>query len=295
MFYDVQITNSQNFGITIGIVVLVLGAVMIYTRKNFITSLVSMVTLLAILPTIIFCWGKWLLIVPIMVICVLMFFLCGASENTKTVVGTIYVFIYIMSTIAYLLYGSLIEGQTRDTKSENYVSENGTYRCYIVDTVDSSTGSTKIYVEPNTYDIHYNGIAFIAEDYERIVYNVRERKDVNIDWREDDLYVDDQLRFRASDAVENDWFPFLDYKTRINNAKETVSDVYKKVASKLFKKDYDDEDEDDGESEDTSSYEETVTTVAETESSEAESESSEDDSSEENQTDENVDDNVDGF
>jgi hypothetical protein len=273
MFYDVQITNTKTFGITIAVVVLVLGAVMVYTRKNLITSIVSMVTIILMLPTIIFCWGNWLLIVPMMALSVLMFFLCGAGENTKTVVGTIYVFIYIMSAIAYLLYTNLIVTQTLDEQSENYVSETGTYRCYIVDTKDSSTGSTKIYVEPNTYDIYYNGIAFIAEDYERIVYNVRERKQVEIEWRDDDLYVDDELRFRSSEAEENYWFAFLDYKTRIYKAKETVSSLYKKIMSKLFKKEYDDEEVD--ESTDDSESIETVDTSEATEV-ETETESVED-------------------
>lgn len=234
LFYDVVITNPQTFGITIAIIIVVLGAVMIYTRKNLITSIISMLSLLLILPVIMFCWGNWLLVIPIAVLSVVMFFLCGASENLKTIVGTIYVMIYIMAVIAYFLYSNLIVGQTRDTKSENYVSESGTYRCYIIDTIDSSTGSTKVYIEPNTYDTYYNGIAFIAKDYARIVYNIRERKDVDIEWHEDDLYINDELRFRSSDAIENEWFTFMDYKSRINNIKETVSDLYEKVSNKLF-------------------------------------------------------------
>lgn len=234
LFYDVVITNAKTFGITIAVVVVVLGAVMIYTRKNLITSIISMLSLLLILPIVMFCWGNWLLVIPIVVLSVVMFFLCGASENFKTIIGTIYVMIYIMAIIAYFLYSNLIVGQTRDTKSENYVSGTGTYRCYIIDTIDSSTGSTKIYVEPNTYDTYYNGIAFIAKDYERIVYNIRERKEVNIEWRDDDLYVDNELRFRSSDAIDNDWFVFKDYKTRVTDIKDTISELYKKVSSKLF-------------------------------------------------------------
>lgn len=234
LFYDVVITNAKTFGITIAIVVVVLGAVMIYTRKNLITSIISMLSLLLMLPIVMFCWGNWLLVIPIAVLSIAMFFLCGASENFKTIIGTIYVMIYIMAIIAYFLYSNLIVGQTRDTKSENYVSSTGTYRCYIIDTIDSSTGSTKIYVEPNTYDTYYNGIAFIAKDYERIVYNIRERKEVDIEWRDDDLYINNELRFRNSDAIENEWFGFKDYKTRITDIKETVSSLYKKVSKKLF-------------------------------------------------------------
>jgi len=229
VFYDVEITNHQTFGVTISVVVLVLGAIMVYTRKNFLTSFISMIAFLLVLPVVIFCWGNWLLLIPLVVLSILMFFVCGASENTKTIVGTIYVMIYIMATIAFFLYSSLIAGQTRDTKSENYVSESGTYRSYIIDTVDSSTGSTKIYVEPNDYDIYYNGIAFIAKDYERIVYNIRERKPVEIEWRGDDLYVDDDLRFRHDDAVENQWFEFKDVKSRIDTLKTSVKDIFSKI------------------------------------------------------------------
>lgn len=277
LFYDVQITNPQTFGVTIGGIVLVLGIVMVYTRKNLITSIVSMITLLLLLPMIIFCWGNWLLLIPLLALSILMFFLCGASENTKTVLGTIYVFIYIMAVIAYFLYSNLIIGQTLDTKSENYVSESGTYRCYLVDTKDSSTGSTKIYVEPNKFDTYYNGIAFIAKDYERIVYNIRERKEVSIEWREDDLYIDNELRFRSSDAEENQWFVFLDYKTRIANAKDTVSSLYKKISKKLSKSN------DDSNIEDSSSTE-PETTSEETQVETEPSSNNEDDSNNEDST-----------
>ncbi len=235
MFYDVQITNLQSFLVTIIIVSLVLGAIMIYTRKNFITSLVSMLSILVFLPLVLLCFGNWALLIPLAIVSVVMFFTCNASENTKTILGTIYVMLFIMGAIAYLLYTSLIVGQTQDSKSESYISNSQTYRCYIVDTVDSSTGSTKIYVEPNDYDVNYNGISFIAEGYQRIVYNVRERKSVDIEWRDDDLYVDGQLRFRHSDATENDWFEFKTFSSRIDSAKEYTSSIIERVSKKLKK------------------------------------------------------------
>lgn len=232
LVYTINITNFKNFAITIGVFVGVLGIVMIYTRKTFLTSLISMITLPLLLPIVINYWGTWILIVPITVLCVLMFFLCGASENLKTVLGTIYITFFILGTVAYLLYNTLIVAQTKDTQSEFYVSENGNYRCYVIDTIDSSTGSTKVYVEPNTYDINYNGISFVATGYEKIVYNIRERKPVKIEWRKDNLFVDNELRFRSSDAEENEWFVFMDYKTRIN--KTTLSG--KKLCNTVSKK-----------------------------------------------------------
>lgn len=236
LVYTIKITDFKSFAITIGVFVLVLGGIMIYTRKNFLTSLVSMIVFPLFLPIVISCWGNWILIIPLISLAILMFFFCGASENLKTVLGTIYITFFILGTIAYLLYNSLIVSQTMDKKSEYYVSETGTYRCFIIDTIDSSTGSTKVYVEPNTYDKDYNGISFIAKDYDRIVYNIRERKNVKIEWRKDNLFVDNQLRFRSSYAEENNWFVFLDYKTRIENITTSFKDICNKVSEKVLGK-----------------------------------------------------------
>ncbi|MGN1411875.1 MAG: hypothetical protein ACI4WH_05115 [Oscillospiraceae bacterium] len=246
LVYTIKITDFKNFAITIGVFILVLGGIMIYTRKTFLTSLVSMIVFPLFLPIVINCWGNWILIIPLISLAILIFFFCGASENLKTVLGTIYITFFILGTIAYLLYNSLIVSQTMDTKSEYYVSETGTYRCFIIDTIDSSTGSTKVYVEPNTYDKDYNGISFIAKDYEKIVYNIRERKNVKIEWRKDNLFVDNELRFRSSDADENNWFEFLDYKTRITNTVNSTKSICNKVSEKLLHKPLfkmDDEDE----------------------------------------------------
>ncbi len=302
LVYTVEITNFKNFAIAIGIFVGVLAITMIYSRKTFLTSLVSMIVLPLLFPIVINCWGEWILIIPLAVLAVLMFFMCGAGENLKTVLGTIYITFFILGTIAYLLYNSLIVNQTYDQQSEYYVSENGNYRCYVIDTIDSSTGGTKVYVEPNTYDINYNGISFIATDYEKIVYNIRERKNVKIEWRKDNLFIDNELRFRSKDAEDNDWFVFLDYKTRINNIKTSTEELINTVCEKFFDKtifdlpeDLNDEDtvpmidiDEEYETDDTEVT--TVTTTAEDEDSENENSEDEDD---ENSDSEDDDDNQD--
>lgn len=245
LVYTINITDFKNFAITIGVFVGILAITMIYSRKTFLTSLVSMIVLPLFFPIVINCWGNWILIIPLAVLSILMFFLCGASENLKTVLGTIYITFFILGTIAYLLYNSLILTQTKDTKSEYYISETGNYRCYVIDTIDSSTGGTKVYVEPNTFDIHYNGISFIAKGYEKIVYNIRERKNVKIEWRKDNLFLDNELRFRSRDAEDNDWFVFMDYQTRIDNLVFSTKKLCNTISEKFLDKTIFDISEDD--------------------------------------------------
>ena len=73
----------------------------------------------------------------------------------------------------------------------------------MVDTEDSSTGSTKIYVEPNDRDIDYMFIKFENTGYSKICYNVRGTSDnLNLEWRENDLYVNGEFQFTGSKGNE---------------------------------------------------------------------------------------------
>ena len=141
-----------------------------------------------------------------------MYFACGANEGVKTILGTIYMLIYILGALAYFLILPLFIAQTKDIITDTKVSISGEYRCYSVDTEDSSKGSTKVYVESNIHDIVYGDITFYAKGYTRIVLNKREHDPTLLmEWRQDDkgnevLYINNELRFREDDAINGKWF-----------------------------------------------------------------------------------------
>ena len=57
------------------------------------------------------------------------------------------------------------------------------YRYRIVNTEDSSNGSTAVYIEPNYADVKYPFVTFTLKNMERVVYNERPKcEDIQISW-----------------------------------------------------------------------------------------------------------------
>lgn len=134
---------------------------MIYTRHQVITQVNVM-----IIPPILFisfflAFGSWYMLLPPICVIVAMFFISRANETLKTVLGTMYLLMYVVGAAAYitmtLLMGRLsltgVDLQLRDTNYE-VLSSDENYR--IVRYVDKPTGERRTasyYVEDTTRDM----------------------------------------------------------------------------------------------------------------------------------------------
>lgn len=212
LYYDIKIVNQTGFIILETILGLIFGGTMIYTRKQILTSIAGLFGLLFYLPVVILYYSpeNLILLIPLGVISVVVFFFSGAGEGIKTILGTIYLLLYIICILFYYLYVSIFAGNTIDVVTFESVSPSETYRCYVLDITDSSEGTTKVVIEPNYCDIDYGSIRFVEKGYKRVVYNVRKNK-LNIipEWSTDPedgdiLKINDEIRFRGSDAVKTD-------------------------------------------------------------------------------------------
>lgn len=209
-YYDISITNRSSFTVLVVCLSLLFAGTMIFSRKQVVTSIVALVAPLCYLPIVVFYYSQENLIflIPIGAITILLFFFGGAGEGLKTIVGTIYLLMYIICILAYFLYVSIFLGHTVDVVKEQSVSQTKQYRCYVLDITDNSKGTTKVIVEPNYLDIVYGSVTFIEKGYERIVYNVRENNlDLDLEWTldsqgKDMLKVNGDVRFKATDAIK---------------------------------------------------------------------------------------------
>ncbi|MDO5560285.1 MAG: hypothetical protein Q4F95_11880 [Oscillospiraceae bacterium] len=210
LYYDIKITNKASFIVLVVFLSVLLGGSMLYTRKQFLTSVVGLAGLLMYLPVVVLFYSKanLILLIPLGVVSVLIFFFSGAGEGLKTIIGTIYLLLYIICILFYFLYVTIFSGHTIDVIKSQSVSKSGNYRCYVLDIEDTSKGTTKVIVEPNDYDIEYSNITFVQKGYKRVVYNVRKHNlDLNVEWSQDEngkdiLSVDSQVRFKEEDAVK---------------------------------------------------------------------------------------------
>ena len=144
-------------------------AAMLYSRKQVLTKICSVLLLPFLLPSVLLCFGEWEVLVPLVVTALLAFFLCGCTETIKTVFGTIFLLLYVLGSLAYFLGSSLFSTSMASTVVDSGISPSRKYRYEVINTEDSSNGSTAVTVEPNNYDVNLGVLEFRAEGYERTV------------------------------------------------------------------------------------------------------------------------------
>lgn len=188
IFYDIHIQSGVSLCLlTTGVSIIALVA-MLYTRKQIITRIASFVILPAMLPVVILYFGEWSIILPIMITGASILLFSGAGEGAKTAWGTITILLYIFGALGYFLFSSFFIATARETVIKSGVSPSGKYRYSVVNTEDSSNGSTTVYVEPNYADkIYFNQekplVKFTLKNMERAVHIERPiAESIDLQW-----------------------------------------------------------------------------------------------------------------
>lgn len=160
--YFLEYDNPTSlFVIYVFINVAALG-LMIYTRHQVITQINVMIMPLILLVSFILAFGSWYMLLPPICVIVAMFFICRANETLKTVLGTMYLLMFVVGGAAYvaitLLMGRLtmFTGVDLTLRDANYekLSSDEAYR--IVRYVDKPNGERRTasyYVEDVSGDI----------------------------------------------------------------------------------------------------------------------------------------------
>lgn len=160
--YYLEYDNPTSlFVIYVFINVAALG-LMIYTRHQVITQINVMIMPLILLVSFILAFGSWYMLLPPICVIVAMFFICRANETLKTVLGTMYLLMFVVGGAAYvaitLLMGRLtiFTGVDLTLRDANYekLSSDEAYR--IVRYVDKPNGERRTasyYVEDVSGDV----------------------------------------------------------------------------------------------------------------------------------------------
>ncbi|MBQ6213116.1 MAG: hypothetical protein IJJ57_09550 [Ruminococcus sp.] len=183
IFYNIHIDSRGSVCLAVSAVSLLALIIMLYTRKQVITRICSFVILAAMLPVVLLYFGEWELIFPIVITGIIILLLSGAGEGAKTALGTIILLMYIFGALGYFLFTSFFVSSAKQEVVDKGVSPSGKYRYEIVNTEDSSNGSTAVYVEPNYADVTYPNVTFTLKNISRVVYLDRPIcQEINIDW-----------------------------------------------------------------------------------------------------------------
>jgi len=108
---------------------LVFLIIMFFSRKEISTSVLSLFLLLISFCILLFNFGEYILFIPPFIVALVMFFSSRMNETVKTVVGTLYLLIYILGIIIFILVntflGSNIKGTilTEDISSDASLAE----------------------------------------------------------------------------------------------------------------------------------------------------------------------------
>lgn len=170
IFYNIEISSRFSLCMLVTGVSIFSLVVMLYTRKQFLTKLASVIILPAMLPVVLLFFGEWEFIIPIIATGIIILLLSGAGEGFKTAFGTIFLLLYIFGALGYFLFSSFFVTTSKSYDVTSGVSPSQIYRYRVINTEDSSEGSTAVAVEPNNADIHYPFVTLSLKNIERIVY-----------------------------------------------------------------------------------------------------------------------------
>ncbi len=210
-----------------GVSVLALAA-MLYTRKQFLTKLCSLIMLPAMVFPVMIYFGQWAILIPPLIVSLIIFFLSGYGETAKTVWGTIFLLIYLLGSLVYFLVTSMFAPSTVTTLVQEGNSPSGLYRYEVYNTTDSSNGSTKVTVESNTMDeVYYHLFWFKIRGLSHDVVMerpLRDPQDIEITWdtktrqeiTEDIIAISENVEVTLSDA-QMDLLGWDAYQVTFNN------------------------------------------------------------------------------
>lgn len=190
---------------------LLFGGIMFFTRKLLLTQITAMLAPVLAFAILIFAFGNWFFIIPPIIVSIFIFFMCGAGETIKTILGTIYLIMYVVGVLVYLtlkmLFGniSLAEVNLSERSRDYNISPDGKYRIvqYVEDASDDRR-SIKFYVEKTDGDIELPFVTFRKVLGGKHLITSRYESAAVITWKEPaKIYIDGKFRedpFTKTDA-----------------------------------------------------------------------------------------------
>lgn len=164
--YSMEPVNPIALFLLYVLVNFIFGGLMFYTRKQVLTCFVLCISPLLIFLMMIIDFGNWYLLIPPLAVCGFTFLASGAGETLKTVLGTIYLLMFVVGALVYLtLLHFNLTPQTFLPSALNYCnlenrtyayeySPEGTYR--VVQYIDDDNPeriSATFYIEETANDI----------------------------------------------------------------------------------------------------------------------------------------------
>ncbi len=180
--YDLEFAEGRekSFFVVYVISSLVFMLLMILTRHEIVTRVLSVLWLPVVFFLVLFNMMDWVLILPPFIVAVVVFFAAGTSANVKVILGTIYLLMYVLGIVAFFVLNVLFGGSSEETvlnedldtsgsvyslyrkdfqhlcdvtSDDNTISPDGKYKILVYDVKNNDVGAVKICVVPYDQDI----------------------------------------------------------------------------------------------------------------------------------------------
>lgn len=208
-FYDITYVDKTKFAIVYTVISILAGLLFFYTRRSFITCIISLANILAFFPTLLLDWGNWPLIVPAAIVTLFGFFCCKMNDTMKTIFGTIFLLLYVLGGIAFFLVMNVFKVTTVDillSAPGGIVSPSENFRCYVLDVQNKSSGKVAVYVEPNKLDKDLDFIVLRTSIKKLVKQAIKENRDdalrYDVHWEGEKLYINGEEYFDENDFLE---------------------------------------------------------------------------------------------
>ncbi len=218
--YELRFDNVTTFNVIYISASAIFLILMIISRRQFITRIISMLLLFPVFMLVVFNEDNLWIYLPPLAVGVIMFFVCTSSATTKVIMGTIYILMYFVGLVGFMLISTLFGGSAIETRLDasltdtaiieqydmnkinqlnaNSVSPDGKYRYYILDVQDNERGKVIIVVEPNDLDIRYRYFTLVEVGYtSRIAKFATRGVTPDIEW-----ISGNQIRYRFGEGAE---------------------------------------------------------------------------------------------
>ncbi len=247
--YYLQPVNNVPLFLLYVLVNFVFAGVMFYTRKQIFTQIAACVSPLITFVLLIISFGHWYLIAPPVVICLFVFLASGTNETFKTILGTIYLLMFVVGTLVYLTmlhFNLTIQTLANLTecdiskRSENYsYSPDFSYRIVTyIDDAGNERSLASYYVEKTEDDISLPYLNCYKHLGSQKVLVTMDKDSVSYKWFNDNvLYIDGRAKDirklfeQAEEAARN--------KESGNEEEESSAD--KKIKTYYEEHDFNDE------------------------------------------------------
>lgn len=187
------------------------AVLMFFTRKQIPTIICAIIVPIEAFALLITAFGQWFIIIPPLAVGMFIFLICGVGESCKTVLGTLFLLMYMVGGLVYSVFLNFgislfyvitdlqdngIEVDMSQRSSDYLVSQDGTYRLVkYIENGDNGRSVTGYYVEPAFEDEEYPFVYCYRVYGCRHVLSTLYDRDISPRWLSDDiLFIDGRQR-----------------------------------------------------------------------------------------------------